>query len=46
VGIEMGDLIWLSDAQMRRIEPYFLYRMGFHVLTIAGLSLPQSLTPQ
>ena len=19
----MGDLIWLSDAQMRRIEPYF-----------------------
>ena len=19
----MGDLIWLSDTQMRRIEPYF-----------------------
>jgi putative transposase len=19
----MGDLIWLSEAQMRRIEPYF-----------------------
>ena len=24
----MGDLIWLSDAQMRRIEPYFLLSHG------------------
>jgi transposase len=23
VGVAMSDLIWLSEAQMRRIEPYF-----------------------
>jgi len=23
-GVAMSDLIWLSEAQMRRIEPYFL----------------------
>jgi len=22
-GVAMSDLIWLSEAQMRRIEPYF-----------------------
>ncbi len=22
-GVVIGDLIWLSEAQMRRIEPYF-----------------------
>lgn len=24
----MSDLIWLSEAQMRRIEPYFLLSHG------------------
>jgi hypothetical protein len=22
-GVAMSDLVWLSEAQMRRIEPYF-----------------------
>jgi hypothetical protein len=24
----MNDLVWLSEAQMRRIEPYFVDRRG------------------
>ena len=28
-GLEMGDLIWLSDAQMRRIRPYLPLPHGF-----------------
>jgi hypothetical protein len=32
----MGDLIYISEAQIRQMEPFFLYRMGFHVLMIAG----------
>ena len=32
----MSDLIWLSEAQMRRIEPYFPLFQGFQGLMIAG----------
>lgn len=38
----MSDLIWLSKAQMRRIEPYFPLSHGVHGSMIAGLSAVSS----
>ena len=36
------DLIWLSEAQMRRIEPYFCYRTGCLGSMIGGSSAGSS----
>jgi hypothetical protein len=33
-GVAMSDLIWLSEAQMRRIEPNFPLSHGFRGLMI------------
>jgi hypothetical protein len=30
----MSDLIWLSEAQMRRIEPYFPLSLTFRALPV------------
>jgi hypothetical protein len=39
----MSDLIWLSQAQMRRIEPYFPLSMGFLGLMTAEYLVASSL---
>lgn len=38
----MGDLIWLSEAQMHRIEPYFPLSHGYHGSMIVGSSAASS----
>jgi hypothetical protein len=38
----MNDLIWLSEAQMRRIEPYFPLSHGCRGSMIVGLSAGSS----
>ena len=43
-GIAMADLLLLSDAQMRRIEPYFPLSHGIAGLTIDGCFLGETLS--
>ena len=40
----MSNLIWLSEAQMRRIEPYFPLSHGIAGLTIDGCFLGETLS--
>ncbi len=40
----MSDLIWFTEEQMRKIEPYFPRHTGFPGLTIGGLSVGLSLS--
>ena len=38
----MSDLIWLSEAQMRRLEPYFPLSHGVHGSMTVGSSAASS----
>jgi hypothetical protein len=42
-GVAMSDLIWLSEAQMRRVEPYFPLSHGVPGSMIDGSSAGSSL---